>query len=253
MQIACDHVEEQQFLISGQVEQFGLGAAPEKHGLQLGHCIQRCRPGTLDAPDHQRISVQRPTALRIGIPIGCDAVEALVEPHSRAFVGLALAATPVDLEQLQVRQRNAAAGAAQVRHQQVDGGIVVAERDEKVSLLLEVDLLVDTDGAIDVVLPGGHRRDRHLCRCRHGRRRDLRIQATMHRRHVIGPRRRRRRHRLLRWGARSRELRKPGLVAGRCGWCRAAVPPILAIRRLRPFAQAPGEPRGQRGQHRQCP
>ena len=163
--------EEQQFLISRQVEQFGLCAAPEQHGLQLRHRIQWRGPGTLDAADHQRIVFQRASTLRVGIPIRRDTVEALVEANPRAFVGLALAATPVDLEQLQVRQRNATARAAQVRHQQVDGGVVMAERDEEIGLLLEVDLLVDADGAIAFVLTGQRRRDRHRRRRRQRRRR----------------------------------------------------------------------------------
>ena len=49
----------------------------------------------------------------------------------------------VDLQQLQVGQRAAAAGVAQMLHQQVDGRLVLPEHDEELGLLLEVDQLVD--------------------------------------------------------------------------------------------------------------
>ena len=71
----------------------------------------------------------------------------MIEARAHPFVGAAVTASAVDFEQLQVRQRAAAAGVPQVFHQQVDGGLVLAEHDEEVGLLLEVDQLFDRDVA----------------------------------------------------------------------------------------------------------
>ena len=84
-------------------------------------------------------------------------IEALVEALAHALVRFALVAPAVDLEQLQIRQRAAAAGAAQVAHQQVDGRIVLAEHEEELGLLFQVDQLLHGDFAARLGLGHRHR------------------------------------------------------------------------------------------------
>ena len=88
---------------------------------------------------------------RLRIPVRRERAEAAIEAFAHPVVGLALVAPAMDLEQLQVGQRTGAAGALHMADQQIDRRIVLAEHDEEVGLLLEVDQLLDTDLAARIV------------------------------------------------------------------------------------------------------
>ena len=100
--------------------------------------------------------------LQVRIPVGRVGVETPVEALANALVRLVLAASAVDFEQLQVGQRADAAVAADMAHQQVDGGFVLAEHDEELGLLFEVNQFLDRQFT--------HRFGSHRDGQRHGRR-----------------------------------------------------------------------------------
>ena len=137
-QVAGERVQHQHVAVGRQVEQLARVVALEQQAFEDGHGVDRRRPGAFQQRDGVGIVFQRAAGGRAGVPVGRVGVEAPVEAGAGAFVGAAVALALVDLQQLRVGQRALAAGTAQVRHQQVDRRIFLAERDEEVGLLLEV-------------------------------------------------------------------------------------------------------------------
>ena len=91
--------------------------------------------------DRLRIVLEAAAALQTHVPVGRVGVEALVEGVPDVLVGVAVVAALVDLEQLQVGQR-ALAALVDVALEQRHRRLVLAEDDEELGLLLEVDQLL---------------------------------------------------------------------------------------------------------------
>ena len=142
-QVARQRIEHEHVAVGRQVEQLARVVALEQQAFEDGHRVDRRGPGRLHQRDRLGIVLQRAAGHRAGVPVGRVGVEAAVEAGARALVGAAVALAAIDLEQLGVGQRALAAGAAQVRHQQVDRGVFLAQRDEEVGLLLEVEQFLD--------------------------------------------------------------------------------------------------------------
>ncbi|UUX94825.1 hypothetical protein [Aquabacterium sp. J223] len=173
LQLARQPVEEQQVLVGREVEALVRAAAAEQQRLQLGHRVERLRPDRLQPRQHRRV-VGQLALHRLGIgPARRVGIEALLEALARALVGHLVVEPAVDLHQLEVGHGSGAPGAAQLGQQQVDGRVVLAEHEEEVGLLLEVDVLLDAQAAPGL---GRHRRAHRQQRSRrragrHGRRR----------------------------------------------------------------------------------
>ena len=136
-QFARHRSEQQQVAKGRQVKQHRTRLARLQRG-QFGHRRPRPGPQLLDLGQHLRIAFERPPCVHLFVNGGSFGAEALVEALTDALVVLGIAALPVQLQQLQVRQGAGAAAGPQVPHQEVNRGFVLAEHNEEVGLLLQI-------------------------------------------------------------------------------------------------------------------
>ena len=91
--------------------------------------------------DGLRILVERSAEVDVGAPLRRVGLELTLEREANLLVRRLVAATLMDLEQLQIRQRAGRADRVEMAVEQGDRGLVLAEHDEELGLLLEVDQL----------------------------------------------------------------------------------------------------------------
>ena len=135
--VAHQSMQHQHIAVGGQVERFQVGAA-QQQALQLGHGTHGLRPRTLQPQHHVRVIFQLAAACQVARPVRRLGIEPLVEALSGALVGVLVALLAVNLQQLEVRQRTRAAGATHMAQQQIDRRLRLAECQEKIGLLVQV-------------------------------------------------------------------------------------------------------------------
>ncbi|MCU0774915.1 MAG: hypothetical protein MUC74_10515, partial [Ideonella sp.] len=113
-QVARDGVKKEDLAIGRQVECLAALLLTQQRHLERLHGLGWLRPHGLQGDKSLRVVLERAPLLEVAAPLRRIGTEAPVEAVPNAFVGLAVAAPTVDLEQLQVRQRRGAPRAAQV-------------------------------------------------------------------------------------------------------------------------------------------
>ena len=117
-----------------------VGSRRKEPGLERLASHQRRRPrATCSSAKVCGYCVERAADHRWAVPGRRRCAEAVVEGFADRSVAQPVAAAPMDLEQLQVGQRAAGAVALRCASQQGDRRLVLAEDDEELGLLLEID------------------------------------------------------------------------------------------------------------------